>query len=133
MSETEWESLCDGCALCCLIKLEDEDTGEIFYTSVACKLLDIKCCRCKSYHNRFEQVEDCLKIEANGFEQMKALPRSCAYRRLSEGKGLESWHPLLSLSQELVHESGISARHKAISEVHVHPDDIDDSILFKVE
>lgn len=133
MTSEEWESLCDGCALCCLYKLEDEDTHEIFYTSVACKLLDLGTCRCMSYENRFNLIEDCLKIEPVGFDRMKILPESCAYRRISDGKSLPSWHPLITRNSESVHEACISVRHKAVSEENVHPDDIHDSVLFKVE
>ena len=133
LSTEEWEKLCDGCALCCLHKFEDEDTGEVFYTNVCCKQLDINTCRCINYENRFDLVKDCLKIKAEGFGRMHLLPLSCAYRRLAEGKKLNDWHPLISRDRESVHRAGISVRDKVISEENVHPDDLENFIFFKVE
>jgi hypothetical protein len=89
MTPAEWESLCDGCGRCCLHKLEDIDSGLVFYTSVACQLLDAESCRCKDYENRRERIRDCMVIHASDTEQHKWLPRSCAYRMLAEGRTLE--------------------------------------------
>jgi len=117
MSQPEWESLCDGCALCCLQKLEDEDTGEIYYTDIACKLLDVGACRCTNYQQRASLVASCLVLTADNPAAFRWLPQSCAYRRLSEGKELPGWHPLISGNADTVHQAGISARGKAVSEL----------------
>ena len=133
MTMTEWEALCDGCALCCLHKFEDDETFEVYYTAVSCKMLDRETCRCRSYKNRFELIEDCIKIQPKNFNKMHMLPKSCAYRRLFEENKLEYWHYLLSGDREAVHEAGISARGRTIPEENVHPDDITSFILFKIE
>ena len=92
MSDSEWESLCDGCALCCMNKVEDEDSGEIFYTGSACQLLDLTTCRCSDYANRAKKVADCLQLTSKNIHDFNWLPPSCAYRRLANGQGLASWH-----------------------------------------
>jgi uncharacterized protein len=116
LSPPEWEALCDGCALCCLQKLQDEESGAIYYTDIACKLLDIDACRCVDYAARARLVSSCLLLSASEPETFKWLPGSCAYRRLSEGKELPDWHPLLSGDADSVHTAGVSARGKAVSE-----------------
>ena len=112
MTTEEWESLCDGCARCCLVKLEDEDTGEIHFTDIGCKLLDAKTCRCANYERRTALVPDCVRLTPQAARALSWLPTSCAYRRLANGLDLPSWHPLVSGSPESVHEAGVSVRGK---------------------
>jgi uncharacterized cysteine cluster protein YcgN (CxxCxxCC family) len=108
MTTGEWESLCDGCALCCMNKIEDEDTGEIFYTNTACQLLDLSSCRCSDYAHRAKKVADCLQLTVDNIGTYDWLPESCAYRRLAKGQDLPEWHPLISGYSGSVHEAGIS-------------------------
>ncbi|HLH47833.1 MAG TPA: YcgN family cysteine cluster protein [Roseiarcus sp.] len=110
MSEAEWESLCDGCARCCLVKLEDEDSGEIHFTDIGCKLLDAKACRCLDYKRRRRRVRDCVKLTPEAVHTLTWLPKTCAYRLVAEGRDLYWWHPLVSGSPKTVHEAGVSVR-----------------------
>lgn len=121
LSVPEWESLCDGCGLCCLIRFEDEDTGEIIPTRVHCRLFDADLCRCSDYTRRKETVPDCIKLTPWNVEGLAWMPGSCAYRRLWEGKPLPRWHPLLTGDPESVHRAGVSIRRQTVSEA-VLPD-----------
>ena len=121
MSHAEWESLCDGCGQCCLIKVEDEDTGGIYLTRLGCKLLDTTSCRCRDYQRRKKRVPDCISIGPDDISRLSWLPATCAYRSLAEGRGLEWWHPLVSGDPETVHAAGISVRGWARSEKGVKP------------
>jgi uncharacterized cysteine cluster protein YcgN (CxxCxxCC family) len=122
MTAAEWEALCDGCGQCCLIKLEDEDTGDIAVTRLACKLLNIGSCRCSDYENRQAHVEDCVKLTPGDVRRLDWLPETCAYRLIDEGQELRWWHPLVSGTPESVHEAGISVRGAAIGECKVPQD-----------
>jgi len=116
MSTEEWESLCDGCGKCCLHKLEDEDTGEIAYTNVACKLIDLKTCRCTRYTERSQLVPECLNLKRFDFTQYHWLPATCAYRLVNDQQELPSWHPLISGRSTSVKKAGISIHRYAIKE-----------------
>ncbi len=128
MSTAEWESLCDGCAKCCLNKLEDEDTGEIFFTRVACDLIDLESCRCTRYRERTTIVPECIDLKQHHhFSEYNWLPATCAYRLLSDGKDLPNWHPLVSGNSNSVKEAGVSISSFAIKEAQV--DDLEDHII----
>jgi len=129
MNQDEWESLCDGCGRCCLNKLEDIDTGELHFTNVACQLLDDDSCRCKNYPERKKLVPECLVLNANAVQTSTALPRSCAYRRLAEGKTLPQWHPLVCRDAKKIHREGISVRGKTVSEEYTHIEQFEDHIV----
>lgn len=116
MTVAEWESLCDGCGLCCLIRFEDEDTGDITPTRVHCKLFDSERCRCTDYANRKRYVPDCIKLTPHNIDDMMWMPKSCAYRRLHEGKTLPAWHPLRTGDPDSVHKAGVSVRGQTVSE-----------------
>ncbi len=133
LSPAEWESLCDGCARCCMVKLEDMDSGEIHHTALVCDLLDLNTCRCTNYPRRHQLVKDCIELSADLAASLRWLPRSCAYRRIAEGRGLAPWHPLLSGSAESVHAAGISVLGKVVPASFVHEDEHEDHIVHWVE
>ncbi len=129
MSPAEWESLCDGCAQCCLAKIEDIDTGDVHYTDVVCRYLDTEKCRCTAYSERTKLVPDCVKLTPDNLGQLRWMPETCAYRLLYEGKPLPDWHPLVSGSESSVHDAGVSVRGRCISEAFVHEDDLVQRII----
>jgi uncharacterized cysteine cluster protein YcgN (CxxCxxCC family) len=130
MSNSEWESLCDGCGRCCLSKLEDEDTGEIYFTHVGCRLLDGASCRCHDYENRSEKVEDCVRLTPQTVREINWLPPTCGYRLVKEGRDLYWWHPLLSGDPDTVHSAGISVRGRVrFSEETVPDSELEDHIV----
>lgn len=123
MSREEWEALCDGCGLCCMIRLEDEDTGEIALTRLSCRYLDRSSCQCSDYANRARNVPACISLQPEQIKNFTWLPATCAYRLIEEGKPLYPWHPLCSGSCESVHQAGISKRGMLISEAKVPEED----------
>jgi uncharacterized cysteine cluster protein YcgN (CxxCxxCC family) len=125
MSNAEWESLCDGCGRCCLVKLEDEDTAATYFTDVGCRLLDGQSCRCRDYAHRSEKVDDCVRLTPKVVHEIKWLPPTCAYRLLDEGKDLYWWHPLVSGDPDTVHQARISVRGR----VRDCEDDVPDETL----
>ena len=115
MTPNEWELLCDRCGLCCLHKLEDENSGKVKYIGIACEFLDTESCQCLVYENRHFAAPDCIALTKKNIRQIKWLPDTCAYRRLAEGRQFEWWHPLLSGDPATVHQAGISVRNKVMS------------------
>lgn len=127
LSSSEWESLCDHCGKCCLLKLEDEDTGDVYYTDVACSLVDAKSCHCSNYLEREALVPDCLKLTPDNLEQIAWMPLSCSYRRIMEGRGLPEWHHLVCGSKDEIHHQGFSIRGRYIDENEVK--DVEEHIV----
>jgi uncharacterized protein len=131
MTDSEWESLCDGCGRCCLVKLEDaDDASRTFFTDVGCRLLDSESCRCRDYANRTSTVKDCVRLTPRNVGRLVWLPPTCAYKRLAEGKDLYWWHPLISGDPETVHVAGISVRGRVgASEDEVRDEELEDRIV----
>lgn len=129
LSADEWEALCDGCGRCCLRKLEDPDNGEIAYLDVACRLLDCNSCRCRNYPRRHQLVPDCIGLAPGNRAQLQWMPTTCAYRLVDAGMPLPEWHPLISGSDQTVHEAGISVRGRCISEEFVDDDEAESRII----
>ena len=129
MTPAEWESLCDGCGRCCLMKLEDEDTGDIYVSDVRCRLLDGESCKCTDYPNRLSVVPDCIKLTPENVRTIEWIPVTCAYRRIAEGKGLAWWHPLVSGDPETVHTAGISVRGRTVAEQDANTGDWESHIV----
>ena len=129
MNENEWESLCDKCGKCCVIKLEDFDTQEVHYTNVSCKLLCEKSASCKDYENRKSIVPDCIILSPDNLKDLKWMPETCAYKLLNEGKNLPYWHPLLSGNDEEIVNSGNSVKNRVTNENEIKIKDLPDYIF----
>ncbi len=130
MTQDEWEGLCDGCGKCCLNKLEDEDTGVVALTRIACRLLDDETCRCAHYENRHQFVPDCIVLRPDNLDSHAYwMPDTCAYRLVWEGRPLYDWHPLLSGTPDSVHAAGVSVRGITLSEFDVPEDDWEDHVI----
>lgn len=129
LTHPEWEALCDGCGLCCLIKLEDEDSNDVAYTKVACKLLDCQTAACGDYAQRQQHVPDCIQLTPKLLSEIKWLPSTCGYRRIYEAKPLPRWHHLLTGDRQTVHEVKKSAAGRCISELKVDPEQIEDYVV----
>lgn len=129
MNQDQWEDLCDGCGLCCLHKLEDEDNGRVYYTQVACRLLDLNTCRCTDYENRLAQIPDCLTLNPDNVRELDWLPDSCSYRLVAYGQPLPAWHPLISKDPNARRKAGVSACNFAISEHEADLDNLEHYII----
>jgi uncharacterized cysteine cluster protein YcgN (CxxCxxCC family) len=131
LDQEEWESLCDGCGLCCLQKLEDEEDDSVYYTRIACHLLDLKTCQCTNYPKRREFVPDCVQLTAQNTHEFRWLPPTCAYRLVSEGKDLPLWHHLVCGDPDAVHQQRISQSGRMLSEHAVKEDDWENYLIFR--
>lgn len=130
MNAREWEALCDGCGKCCLNKLEDADSGEVFFTRVACRLLDGETCRCGQYETRKQFVPECVVLKPETLNDVAYwLPATCAYKLLHEGGTLQDWHPLISGTAQSVHDAGISVQGWTVPEFEVPEEDWEDHIV----
>lgn len=133
LDDRQWEALCDGCAQCCLVKLEDEDSGAIAYTDHACEFLDLEQCRCSNYSERLSIAPDCVKLSVQSPEQINWLPETCAYKRVAEGRDLPYWHYLVCGDSAEVHRLGVSVANRAIINNSVEPEQLQERVLFWVE
>ena len=130
LSSEEWEALCDGCGKCCLNKLEDEDTGEVALTRIACRLLDDQSCKCGQYPIRHQFIPDCIVLKPSNIDENAYwMPKTCAYRLLWSGQPLFDWHPLISGNPETVHTANISVRGMTLSEFDINEEDWEDHII----
>ena len=128
LTHQEWESLCDGCGKCCVLKLEDMDTEAVYYTDVACKMLDCQTGKCRDYDNRKQHVPDCVLLTPQSVEQLAWMPKTCAYRLVHEGHDLPDWHPLVSGDTETVRQAGQCVAGRVFPEGSVEDEDMADHI-----
>ncbi|MBE0506633.1 MAG: YcgN family cysteine cluster protein [Marinospirillum sp.] len=133
LSDSEWEALCDGCGRCCLHKLQDEDDDQVYFTDVACKLLNLKTCRCRHYEDRLKYVPDCMSIREEGEAVYAMLPSTCAYRLRHENQGLPSWHPLLTGDQKAMRALGVSVAGQVVCETQLQDPDLEERIIHWIE
>lgn len=129
MTQDEFEAVCDGCGKCCLHKLEDEDTGDVYYTKVACRFLEASNCRCQTYPTRKQAVPDCVVLTPDTVADTWWLPETCAYKLLDQGLPLFDWHPLVSGDPDSVHKAGMSVANKVVAEADVNLDDLEDYVI----
>jgi uncharacterized cysteine cluster protein YcgN (CxxCxxCC family) len=129
MTQSEWESLCDGCGKCCVVLLQEEAGGEVFRTNVACALLDLKAVRCTDYDNRHARVPSCVALSPDNIGALSWMPDTCAYRVLHEGRPLPDWHPLKTGDSDSVVRAGVSVHGSLVSEADIDPDDLEDHII----
>lgn len=129
MTNEEWESLCDGCGKCCMIRLEDEDSGKIADTNIACKLFERTECTCSDYLNRCTLVPDCVKLTPDNLAALDWMPKTCTYRLVFEGYELPPWHHLITGDRESIHQAGMSVRDRTVSEEEVAPDDAEQYLI----
>ena len=132
LNTEQWEALCDGCARCCEIKLEDENTGARYITSIVCELLDQQACRCGDYAQRAIKVPDCIVLNVENSANLDWMPGTCAYRLRAAGEPLPEWHPLITGDPQSVHDAGISVRDKVISEADVDEEDFEEYVIGKM-
>lgn len=133
LSDSEWEALCDGCGRCCLHKLQDEEDDQVYFTDVACKLLNLKTCRCRHYEDRLKYVPDCMSIREEDESVYAMLPSTCAYRLRYENKALPSWHPLLSGGQQDMRTLGVSVAGQVICETQLQDPDLEERIIHWID
>lgn len=133
LNDHEWELLCDGCGRCCLKKIQDEDSDEVFWTRITCRYLDQSSCRCTDYSERSTLFPSCLNVRQMYHQNRNWLPSTCAYRLRDEGKPLYEWHPLIAGSRELMLAKGISVKNRCLSEDNVHPDGYQEHVINWVE
>jgi uncharacterized cysteine cluster protein YcgN (CxxCxxCC family) len=124
LEKKQWESLCDGCGKCCVLKLEDADTGDVHYTDVSCKLLNCQTAKCTKYNERKKHVPDCILLTPNNLSILNWMPKSCAYRLVHENKDLPNWHPLVTGKPDSTRLAGRSVADRVVSETSVLEDDL---------
>ena len=129
LTPSEWEALCDGCGKCCLNKLEDWDTGEIYWTNIGCELLNCENGRCKDYQNRFKKVQDCIQLTPENIRTISWLPPTCAYRLIRDGEDLYDWHPLISGDPKTVETAGVSIVGRAVEDAGYQPEDYEEHLV----